>query len=83
MCSVTGSPASGPGIVDQASAYQVLHSKSTVSISATTKLVNSDGVEGISAGDTIEYAITLINTGTTTLRNCTVSDEILDDQLER
>lgn len=83
MHSVTGSPAFGPAIVDQASAYEVLHFKNEVSISATTTLVNSDGVDGASAGDTIEYVITLTNTGTTTLRNSTVSDEILDEQLRR
>lgn len=62
------------------SSYQLLLSKSNVSISATTTLVDSDGVNGASTGDTIEYVIDLKNNGTTTLRNFAVFDEILDEQ---
>lgn len=84
MCSVKGYPVSGGGAFkDKASAYQLLRSESDVSISANATLVDSDGVDGASAGDIIEYAIVLKNTGTTTLRNFTVSDELLDEQLQR
>lgn len=66
-----------------ASANQLLVSSSDVSISATTLLVDSDGVHGASADDTIEYEITLSNAGTTTLKDIHVSDPILDEQFDR
>lgn len=81
--SVTGYPVSGGTLADKASAYQLLHSKSQASISATTKLVDLDGVIGASAGDAIEYTIELKNTGTTTIWNIEVSDKILDGQIQR
>lgn len=80
---MSGSPVSGGALEDKASAYHLLRSKSEVSISATTTLEDSDGVDGASASDTIEYAIEMQNTGTTTLSNLEVFDEIMDKQLQR
>lgn len=82
VCSITGYPASGGRLAYNASANQWLDSHSEVSISATTSLVDSDGVFGASADDTIEYEITLSNMGTTTLKGIHVSDPILDEQFE-
>lgn len=70
-------------LAETASASHVLLSRSNVSVSGTTKLVDLDGVRGASAGDIIEYTIELNNTGTTTLTNVEISDQNLDDQLER
>lgn len=70
-------------MADTTMASQVLLSKSNVSISAETTLVDSDGVHGASSGDTIEYNIKLNNTGTTTLNTTVVWDPILEEQLQR
>lgn len=81
--SLKGYPVSGGVIEYEASATQLLRSKSEISFSTNTTLVDSDGVDGASASDIIEYKIDLINSGTTTLRNIVVSDPILTEQLQR
>ncbi len=83
MHSLKGYPVSGGVVEDEASTTQLLRSKSEVSSSTSTTLVDSDGVDGASASDLIEYKIDLINTGTTTLRDIVVSDPILTEQLQR
>lgn len=80
--SLAGYPLSGGVLAETASATHVLLSRRNVSISATTKLIDLDGVRGASAGDIIEYEIELNNTGTTTLTNIDVSDHTLDEQSE-
>lgn len=70
-------------MADMAIASQVLLSKSNVSISAETTLVDSDDAGGASSGDIIEYNIKLNNTGTTTLNTTVVLDPILEEQLQR
>lgn len=83
MRSVKGYPVSGGVLEDEAHTTQFLRSKSEVSFSANTTLVDSDGLNGASANDIIEYKINLVNAGTTTLTDIAVSDPILTEQLQR
>ncbi|CAM9249880.1 unnamed protein product, partial [Hapterophycus canaliculatus] len=80
--SLAGYPLSGGVLTETAIGSQVLLSRSNISTSAITKLVDLDGVRGASAGDIIEYAVEVSNTGTTTLMNIGLSDKILEGQLE-
>lgn len=81
--SVTGAPASGGAIADTSTAAQVLLSRNELNVTAGATFVDSDSVTGPSAGDRIDYAILLANTGTATLRNISVSHTILDALVNR
>lgn len=61
----------------------VLMTTSSVSVTATMVFADSDGVAGASTGDTVAYEIELENTGTTTLANIVVSDEMLEERIHR
>ncbi|MBZ4021743.1 hypothetical protein CKO11_04620, partial [Rhodobacter sp. TJ_12] len=45
-----------------------------IALVKTATLKDEDGTPGVSVGDTIEYAFTVINTGAVTLSNVTVTD---------
>lgn len=81
--SVTGSPRSGGFITNSSTATQYLERKGELSASARAVVIDSDGIVGDSAGDTIEYTIELTNTGTTSLTSISVSSALLLDQYER
>lgn len=66
-----------------ANATMVLLATSSISVTATTTLIDSDGVKGTSAGDTIAYEIELSNTGTATLVHISVFDAMLGEQIHR
>lgn len=74
---------SGGAFAYTANATVVLLATSSMSVTATTTLIDSDGVKGASAGDTLAFEIELSNTGTTTLENITVFDAMLDEQVHR
>lgn len=74
---------SGGALAETANATLVLLATSSMSVTATTTLIDSDGVKGASAGDTVAYEIELSNTGTTTLVNITVFDAMLGEQVHR
>lgn len=69
-------------MTDTASATQALVSRSELSVTVRTVLVESDSVEGVSAGDVLRYEIELRNAGGTTLYQIAVSDPLLDAQNE-
>lgn len=81
--SVTGYPASGGVLTDTVGASQNLLSRSEIFVTVDTVVIDSDGVDGDSAGDTVAYNIKLTNTGTTTLVDATISDTLLDEQEAR
>lgn len=81
--SVTGIPVSGGIVVDSSFATQTLQTSGMLSALAPATLSDSDGVDGDSAGDIITYAITLNNTGTTTITSIKISSDMLLSQFER
>ncbi len=64
-------------------AVQSLERTGEVNVSLSTTPKGDTGLAGDSAGDTINYTILLNNTGTTTLRNITVTSPQLLAQFER
>ncbi|CAM9789547.1 unnamed protein product, partial [Ectocarpus sp. 6 AP-2014] len=79
--SVIGSSAYGSPVTDTDTAVQSLNRTGSVLVSTTTIAENDAGVAGDSAGDTIKYKISLVNTGTTTLSSVSVASTQLLEQL--
>lgn len=78
-----GSSAYGSPVTDADTAVQPLKRTGSVLVSASTKAEYDAGVAGDSAGDTIQFKIILVNTGTTTLSSMSVSSAQLLEQFER
>ncbi|CAM9294792.1 unnamed protein product, partial [Ectocarpus fasciculatus] len=79
--SVTSTPPLGAPFTTTSSATVTFSTSDKVGIDIQETLVDSDTIIGESAGDTVEYTITITNEGTTTLSAIAVSSSLLDDQL--
>lgn len=80
--SVTGVSPLGIEKAETAEAFVVLGRTQEVYVMVTSKLVDSDSASGVSAGDTIEYGIEIVNTGTATISAVGVTSSLLDAQFE-
>ncbi|MBZ4021744.1 hypothetical protein CKO11_04625, partial [Rhodobacter sp. TJ_12] len=82
---VTAQPPTGSAITDTSgtapdndtATVTPLAAAPGIALVKTATLKDDDGTPGVSVGDTIEYAFTVINTGAVTLSNVTVTDPML------
>lgn len=81
--SVVGTPPLAAAFSESATATVTLETLDRIDIDIQQTLLDSDSTIGQSAGDTIEIAVNITNTGTTTLSTVAVSSSLLDDQLGR
>lgn len=78
-----GESPSGQPVADTAEATVQLLTTQKLSIFARETLVDSDSITGVSAGDTVEYELTIGNAGTTRLSNVRVTSSLLDQRIEK
>ena len=70
---VTGTPPSGPAVTDTDSALQPLNASAAIQIVKTGTLdVGADGVPSV--GDTVNYTLTVTNTGSKVINSVTITD---------
>lgn len=84
--SVTGSPpleSLEGAMTETATTTLDLNNTQGLLIVINKTLIVSDTVNGVSAGDKIDYEIDVTNSGTTTLSRISITSAIPDDQLER
>lgn len=70
-------------MTETATATLVLATAQELEVDVVAKVVDSDTINGMSSGDTIEYKIDVGNSGTTTLSDFVVTLSLLDEQLKR
>ncbi|MCM3779780.1 DUF7507 domain-containing protein [Microbacterium hydrocarbonoxydans] len=71
---VTGQSVAGPAADDATADVAVIGTDALTLLKSAAAVVDADGNGRTDAGDTIAYAFTVTNTGTTTLTGVTVSD---------
>lgn len=77
---LTCEPASGGEIKNSSNTTQLFERTGILSAEAACAVEDTDGIEGHSAGDDIDYTIDLTNTGTTTLSLIVVSADLLPQE---
>lgn len=78
----TGSSTSGPATDRDTADVEIIGSDALALEKTAGAPVDANGDGMIGAGDTVDYSFTVRNTGTTTLRNARISDELLGGGLD-
>lgn len=81
-CSVRGTPPLAANVTETATATVTLVTRDKAGVEIHQVLVDSDTIRGETAGDTVDYTVSITNEGTTTLSAFAVSSSLLGDEFE-